>query len=153
MNILTDTRIPETYKEFHLSPEALKTLLQNEPLQVTSKTPKVALVVFSDFECPFCVRYFENVIGPLMKDTTQNLALVYKHFPLSFHEHAYQWALESECVGAHLENTDFFRYVYKRYSDQSSSLSTLVPDLTSAQIKSCATDEILAQNIASDQKL
>lgn len=78
--------------------EAIKDILLGEPLETHSKNPDIVLVVFSDFECPFCVRYFQDVIGPLLKDTTQKLALVHKHFPLPFHQNAYGWAIESECI-------------------------------------------------------
>gem|GEM_PF-2879268 len=85
-----------------LSYDDLKKLFLGEPLEANSKAPEIAVVVFSDFECPFCVRYFQDVVSPLLTDTNHNIALVYKHFPLSFHPNAYTWAIESECIRKNL---------------------------------------------------
>lgn len=56
---------------------------------------KIEIVVFSDFECPYC----REVSAPLQKlvRTRKDVALVYKFFPLSFHENSpaaarYAWA-------------------------------------------------------------
>ncbi len=82
----------------HLSVDTLKSLLKDEPIQTVSTSPKIALVVFSDFECPFCARLFQDTIAPIIADASTSTALIYKQFPLSFHVHAYNWAVESECV-------------------------------------------------------
>jgi len=51
------------------------------------KTPKVTIVEFSDFECPFCSR-----VGPTIKELLStykdDIKIVFKQNPLSFHKHA-----------------------------------------------------------------
>lgn len=82
--------------------DTIKSLLKDEPIQTVSTSPAVALIVFSDLECPFCARLFRDVIAPLTADASTNTALVYKQFPLPFHTNAYPWAVESECVAKNL---------------------------------------------------
>ena len=94
--------VPKTYllpqDPNHLSTETIISLLKDEPIQTISLSPKVALIVFSDLECPFCARLFQDTIAPIIDDVTTQTALIYKQYPLPFHAHAYPWAVESECV-------------------------------------------------------
>lgn len=52
-----------------------------------SKDAPITLVEYSDFECPFCSRGYATV-NELMKKYEGKVRFVYKHLPLSFHEHA-----------------------------------------------------------------
>ncbi|MCA9523452.1 MAG: thioredoxin domain-containing protein [Myxococcales bacterium] len=58
------------------------------------KNAKVTVVVFSDFQCPFCSRMaFE--LERASRRFTKGLRIVFKHFPLSFHKMAMPAALAS----------------------------------------------------------
>lgn len=48
----------------------------------------VTIVVFGDFQCPFCARGFRT-LQSLRKHHGDKLRIVYKHQPLSFHSHAF----------------------------------------------------------------
>lgn len=51
------------------------------------KDAPITLVEYSDFECPFCSRGYETVMG-IMKKYEGKIRFIYKHLPLSFHEQA-----------------------------------------------------------------
>lgn len=59
---------------------------------------KVTIVEFSDFQCPYCGR-----VGPtmtrLLKEYPDELRVVYKHLPLSFHQQALPAAKASVAAG------------------------------------------------------
>jgi len=57
--------------------------------------PTVTLVVFSDFQCPFCGR-LEPTLARLRSAYPEDLAVVFRHLPLPFHEHAQEAAELSE---------------------------------------------------------
>ncbi|MCA9369903.1 MAG: DsbA family protein [Pseudomonadales bacterium] len=57
----------------------------------------VVLVEYSDFECPYCQR-FHPTTKQLLSDYGDDIALVYRHYPLSFHDDAQKAAEGSECV-------------------------------------------------------
>jgi protein-disulfide isomerase len=57
----------------------------------------VTIVEFSDFECPFCMR-LQNSLEQVMKKYGDQVRLVYRQFPLSFHPHAQQAAEASLCA-------------------------------------------------------
>lgn len=60
----------------------------------------VTMVVFGDFECPFCARGNETV-DDLRDHYGGRLRVVYKHTPLPFHSHAYVAARAA--VAAHAQ--------------------------------------------------
>jgi protein-disulfide isomerase len=47
----------------------------------------VTIVIFADFECPFCARV-QSTLHALEEDYPGKVRLVYKHWPLPFHTHA-----------------------------------------------------------------
>ena len=71
-----------------------------------NKNAKVTLLEYSDFECPFCQR-FHPVTQELLKTYGDKIRLVYRHFPLSFHQNAQKEAEASECI-AELGGQDAF---------------------------------------------
>jgi len=61
---------------------------------------KVTFVEFSDYECPFCGRFYTDVYQLLEKEyiATGKVKLVFKDFPLSFHPSAQKAAESAHCV-------------------------------------------------------
>ena len=58
---------------------------------------KVTMVVYSDFQCPYCAKHAETLEN-LMSLYRQDVRMVYRHFPLAFHEYAQKAAEASECA-------------------------------------------------------
>lgn len=52
-----------------------------------NKNAPIILVEYSDFECPFCSRGY-GVVQELRKRYGDQMQFIYKHMPLSFHQHA-----------------------------------------------------------------
>jgi protein-disulfide isomerase len=63
------------------------------------KGAKVALTVFSDFECPACSQWAPNIEN-LHKTFEKNVVLRFKHLPLPFHSKAKGAAIAAEAAGA-----------------------------------------------------
>lgn len=63
-----------------------------------AKNPKVYVVEYSDFECPFC-KQFHPSLQQALTDYKDKVAVVYRHFPLeSIHPSARILAEGSECA-------------------------------------------------------
>jgi protein-disulfide isomerase len=52
-----------------------------------NKDAKYKLILFSDFECPFCMDFVPDLINDIKK-YPKDIALYYYHFPLNFHPHS-----------------------------------------------------------------
>ena len=65
-----------------------------------SDNAKIAIVEFSDFECPFCGQYFTDAGKNIMSDyvDTGKINLYYRHLPLSIHPHARELAEAAVCA-------------------------------------------------------
>ncbi len=79
-------------------------LLQEPRLQVEALGPskgaadaKVTIVEFSDFQCPFCSRA-EPSVDEVMQKYPGKVRVVFRHFPLSFHENAAKAAEAGACA-------------------------------------------------------
>jgi len=61
----------------------------------------VTIVEWSDFECPFCARFYRDTMGQIEKEyiDTGKVKIVFRDFPLSFHQQAQKAAEAAECSG------------------------------------------------------
>jgi protein-disulfide isomerase len=67
-----------------------------------SANAKVALVEFSDFQCPFCVKFEQEIMPTLSREyiETGKVLLVFRHYPQStLHPQAFAAAEFAECAG------------------------------------------------------
>ncbi len=75
----------------------------------------ISLVEYSDFECPFCKR-FHPTTRRLVDSSHGRINLVYRHFPLGFHDPgASKEAEASECVADIAGNDAFWKYIDALY--------------------------------------
>lgn len=60
----------------------------------------VTLIEFTDYQCPFCSRHYEQTLPQILKDyvDTGKVKYVVRDFPLSFHPNAHKAAEASECA-------------------------------------------------------
>jgi protein-disulfide isomerase len=87
---------------------------EDSPVFGNTKDPKLTIVEFTEFQCPYCSR-----IAPTMKELNQKypdkIKFVYKHFPLSFHANAQAAAAAS--IAAHKQGKFWeFRYALAPHS-------------------------------------
>ncbi|HET9066289.1 MAG TPA: DsbA family protein [Gemmatimonadales bacterium] len=58
----------------------------------------VTIVEFADFECPAC-KAVAPIIERVRRKYPADVNVVFRHFPLSYHQHAKGAALAAECAG------------------------------------------------------
>jgi protein-disulfide isomerase len=118
----------------------------------------VRIIEYSDFQCPFCKR-FHPTMKQIMDEygKTGEVALVYRHFPLSFHPNAMPAAIASECVAKLGGNDKFWNFHDQLFANQDKLSSDLYLSLAKQlgvnenEFKSCLTDPAIAARVNQDE--
>jgi protein-disulfide isomerase len=89
----------------------VKVSVDDDPV-LGDKNAKVTLIDFSDYECPFCKRYFTDTYPQLKKDyiDTGKIKMVFRDLPLNFHANAAREAEAAECARKQGGDTVYFQY-------------------------------------------
>lgn len=76
------------------------------------KNAPVTMIEFSDYECPFCKKYFDETYAKIKADyvDTGKVKIVFRDLPLSFHANAHKQAEAAECVRSLTDDATYFKY-------------------------------------------
>ncbi|NMC36148.1 thioredoxin domain-containing protein [Candidatus Beckwithbacteria bacterium] len=81
-----------------------------------AQNPKITLIEYSDYECPFCAR-FHATTKEILDAYGDSVALVYRHFPLSFHQNSEKLAEASECIADLGGNEAFWNFTDRAFDE------------------------------------
>ena len=97
------------YKNVFATPDAANTELDvpAEPVSIAGAQlrgrgdAKAVMIVYSDFQCPFCRRFAREVLPEIERRyvATGQVALAFRHLPLPIHAQATRAAVMAECAG------------------------------------------------------
>lgn len=108
---------------------------------IGSKDAKVTIVEYSDYECPFCKKFFDQTISQLEKDyiNTGKVKFIYKDFPLhSIHPLSLPAANAARCAGAQDKYYEMHNALFETYNTWTGSSN--VKDGLTAVAKSIGVD-------------
>ena len=80
----------------------------DDPVKGSDNAP-VTIIEFSDFQCPYCGKFYEETL-PQITETyieTGKVKLVFRDFPLNFHQYAQKASEAAECAD---EQGKFWEY-------------------------------------------
>jgi protein-disulfide isomerase len=114
----------------------------------------VTIFEWSDFECPFCTRFFTDSLSQIDSEyvETGKVKVVFKHFPLSFHANARPAALASECAGDQGKFWEYHDVLFESGSLSASALEQHAVDLglDATQFNACLSSEKYADKVDAD---
>lgn len=137
--------------------------LDDDPILGDKSKAKVAIIEFSDYECPFCKRFHEETYDQIVKDyvSTGKAVMAFRDFPLSFHDpKATEEAALAECVGAEKGDAAYFSFAKDLYANTQANGKGL-PDgklaelirkagANQASVTKCAATEAVKAEIQKD---
>jgi protein-disulfide isomerase len=120
----------------------------------------VTLVEYSDFECPFCKRFYPTM-KRLVDESNGQVRWVYRHFPLdALHSKARKEAVASECAAELGGNDAFWKFADGFYavtpSNNHTDIAVVLPQIASeigldkARFASCLASGKFEQRVAED---
>jgi len=86
-----------------------------------NKNAPITIIEFSDYQCPFCRKFWGETLGQLKKDyiDTGKVKLVFRDFPLSsLHPMAQASAEAAECVREKGGDAAYFKFHDKMFEEQ-----------------------------------
>ncbi len=114
-----------------------------------AKAP-VQVTVYSDFECPYCSK-ITAPLHDLTKALPRDVAVYFKHFPLSFHKRAEPAAVASICAQKQGKFWPFHDKIFgSDLSDESLDSAARFVGLDMAAYSSCKADPANKQRVAKD---
>lgn len=139
------------------------TSIDNDPVLGDKKKAEVAIVEFTDFECPFCKKFHADTFDTLVKDyvDTGKAIIVTRDFPLSFHDpKATEAAALAECVRKEKGDAGYFAFTKAYYQNTLANAKGL-PEGKQAEligkvganaksVAACAATDAVKQEIAAD---
>jgi len=94
--------------------EAITLSIQEGDWVKGPREAKVVIIEYSDFECPACA-FTAEALKNLQDKYPNDVAIIHRHFPLSYHEAAFEAAVATEIAG---ENGLFWEMYYKIFENQ-----------------------------------
>lgn len=119
------------------------TALDDDPTIGKTGEAKVAIVEFSDYECPYCKRFHEETYPDLIKEYVESGKATYtfRDYPLSFHEpNASLAAGVASCIEKAKGDAAYFTFGQAYFKGTVSNGKGLTPEALDALIRAAGTD-------------
>ncbi len=124
---------------------------------------KVAIVEFTDYECPFCKRFHTDTFDTLVKEyvDTGKAIIVTRDYPLSFHDpKATEAAAVAECIRKEKGDASYFAFAKGYYQGTQTNgkgmpagkVEALIAKMgaNTKTVMTCAESEVVRGEIAKD---
>lgn len=95
-----DKNIKQPSEETDIPSINMKNLMDDDSIN-GDPNAVVTIVEFSDYECPFCARFYNDAYQQIKSEyiDTGKIKMIFRDFPLGFHKNAQKAAEAAECAG------------------------------------------------------
>ncbi len=162
IEITTTAPLPAQQPTQPSAPQIIKVSLDDDPFKGNENAP-VTIVEFSDFQCPFCSRFYEQTLPAIMENyvDTGKVKFVYRDLPLdSLHPNARPAHIASECADEQGKFWGYHDVLFDKQSewgrlpaaDLQRTLTQYATDLglESASFETCLESDAIADEVNKD---
>lgn len=113
----TGDELSETVTQ--LSDDDWAKLLDNPVAVKGSESAPVTIVEFTDYQCPFCARSYEDIFSQIMSDyiDTGKVRYILRDLPLPFHPNAENAAIAVRCAGEQDKYFEMYGLIFEGQAD------------------------------------
>jgi protein-disulfide isomerase len=92
--------------------------VDNDPIQGNNDAP-VTLVEFSDYQCPFCKKTFDDTMPQLKEKYVDSgkIKHVFRDYPLPFHQNGIPAAIAAECANEQGKFWDYHNILFSKQTE------------------------------------
>lgn len=135
-------------------PKEVVVSIDDDPMKGDPEAP-VTIVEFSDYQCPFCKRSHDNVISKIEEEyiDTGKVRLVFRDYPLGFHQNAVPAALAANCGGEQDKYWEVHEFLFAnpdKLTTQDVSNASEELGLDKAEFDACVSDKDKEAEITAD---
>lgn len=116
-------------------------------------TAAISIVVYTDFECPFCQRHHPTM-QELIELYPEKINIVYRNYPLEFHQNALPAAIAAECTAELAGNDTYFSFINNIFASDidtdSLKQAALSLGIAESDYTACLTSKAVEQRITND---
>lgn len=131
--------------------------IDDDAILGNKKTAKVAIIEFSDYECPYCQQHWQNTHSEIVEKyiDTGEVIFVYRDLPLSFHPSALPAARAANCAREQGGDDMYYAYhdeIFKVGLTSESQLSGFADNLglNASKFSSCVDSDKYDDEINAD---
>lgn len=118
---------------------------------------KIVIIEYSDFQCPACA-FYSQILKQLSDEFGERIAIVYRHFPLPYHQNAIPAAFAVEAAAHQGKFWEMHDLLFKNQDDWASKSNATeifiqyanILKLNLEQFKNDLDSEVIAQKIKND---
>lgn len=111
----------------------------------------VQMIVYSDFDCPFCARFTETVEKVKTEFSEDEVVIAFRHYSLASHTNALETALASECAAEQGAFWKMYERLYEDYQIGSMTSSEYNKDAAELNLDLAVFDQCLSQEKYKDK--
>lgn len=144
------------------APKIVKVSLDDDPVK-GNPDAEVTIVEFSDFQCPFCLRFYDQTLPLIQKNyiDTGKIKFVYRDFPIdNLHPNARPAHIAAECADEQGKFWDYHDILFERVDEWQRLPMTNLGDkfvayadeleLEQSSFISCLESPTIAQEVQTD---
>lgn len=157
---LLDSLVDPEIEEAHKRQALAASLADGRFPSIGPRDAPVGIVIFSDFECPFCAQAAKGLLGDVLPSENGKVRLVFRNFPLAMHPWAREAAETAVC--AQRQNEKYFWAFHDYFFDNQREIKTSnlrekalefaagIDGFKLDEFKSCLKDETAAASVQKD---
>jgi len=115
----------------------------------------VKLIVYSDFDCPFCRQYYDT-LKKARSEFGNKVVIVWRHFPLDSHPNGLTAAAAFDCARAQTRAEEMMVKLFDNQAENNNNVEEILNDAVALGLKrdrfrDCLTGEKLTEKILSQK--